>query len=116
RIAVRAAEAWLLADRERIADFLSVSRNLVPRNPDILDDPKATLINLARRSRKRQIREQFPPRIGSGRKVGPQYTGAMISFIENQESGWRLTEAVDQSKSLAKCVDRVQALSISKDV
>jgi hypothetical protein len=109
RIAVRAAEAWLLADRERIAEFLSISRSLIPADPDRLSDPKATLIDLARRSRKREVREQIPPRPGSGRKVGPQYTGAMISFIENREIGWRLKEAAGRSDSLSRCIERLHA-------
>ena len=33
-IAVHAVEAWLLADRNGIADFLKINRNKVPYNPE----------------------------------------------------------------------------------
>src|SRR5690349_2981582 len=44
RIAVRSVEAWLIADRERIASFLGVRLEQVPAQPDLLPDPKGTLI------------------------------------------------------------------------
>ena len=66
RVAVRAIEAWLLADVERLAAYLGVSQALIPRMPPDQDDhPKRTLVNLARRSRKRAIREGMAPRPGS---------------------------------------------------
>ena len=73
RVAVRAIEAWLLADAERLAKYLGIPRTLVPRFPDQGDHPKRTLVNLARRSRKRAIREGMTPRQGSGVQVGPEY-------------------------------------------
>ena len=42
RVAVRAVEAWLLADAERIAAFLRISRSKVPADPESLDNPKAS--------------------------------------------------------------------------
>jgi hypothetical protein len=65
RIAVRAVEAWLLADRERIARWLGVAVARVPENPDDLDDPKRELVNLARRSRRRDIARDLVPREGA---------------------------------------------------
>src|SRR5215831_7456773 len=47
RVAVRAVEAWLLADRERLAQLLGVNAAWLPTNPDYLDDPKRELIDLA---------------------------------------------------------------------
>ena len=48
RVAVREIEAWLLADRLAIADFLKINRKKVPDAPERLTDPKATLLRLAR--------------------------------------------------------------------
>src|SRR6266849_4052476 len=62
RVAVRETEAWLLADRERIARFLGVAIARVPRDPEALDDPKQTVVNLASRSRRRAIREEMVAR------------------------------------------------------
>src|SRR4051812_23297441 len=50
RVAVRAAEAWLMADRESFAVFFGVPRTKVPRDPESLRDPKTEVMNLARRS------------------------------------------------------------------
>ena len=57
RIAVREVEAWLLADSERLAQFLAVPRNAVPANPEALPLPKDVMIQLAQRSRRGYIRE-----------------------------------------------------------
>lgn len=69
RVAVRAVEAWLLADRERMAQLLGLKVALLPEDPDNLDDPKRELVNLARRARRRAIRDDLVPRDGSGRAV-----------------------------------------------
>jgi len=67
RVAVRAVESWLLADRERMAALLRVNVNLVPRNPDDLLNPKRELINLARRSRYRTLATiSFPEKGAAG--------------------------------------------------
>ena len=50
RIAVRQIEAWLFADRERLARFLSVASSRIPQDPESLDNPKQTMVNLARQS------------------------------------------------------------------
>ena len=57
RIAVRETEFWLLADRERFSGFMSVSKSRVPEYPDLITDPKQFVVNLARHSRKRDVRE-----------------------------------------------------------
>ena len=57
RVAVREVESWLLADRDHLTTFLKVTGSPIPDNPDALGDPKATLVQLARRSRNRSIRD-----------------------------------------------------------
>ncbi|MCR4439583.1 MAG: hypothetical protein QHJ34_13660 [bacterium] len=71
RVAVRAVEAWLLADAEKLASFLGIERKKVPVCPETEEDPKAVMINLARASRRREIRDDMVPRPGSGRREGP---------------------------------------------
>jgi len=56
RIAVREIEAWLLADRERLSTFLSITASRMPREPEAEPDPKRTVVDLARRARRREIR------------------------------------------------------------
>lgn len=110
RISVRELEAWLLADRERIAEFLRISIDLVPTNPDDSPDPKRELVELARRSRVRAIREDMVPDTAVGQAVGPAYTARLIEFIRDDTHGWRPEVAAQNSRSLKKCMAAIQAL------
>jgi hypothetical protein len=104
RVVVRAIESWLLADRARIAQSLGVREALVPDDPDALDNPKQHLINLARRSQRREILKEIVPRPTSGRIVGPLYTSWVIEFASNLEEGWRPHVAAKRSQSLRRCI------------
>ncbi|MGW1814477.1 hypothetical protein ACWCQM_13075 [Streptomyces sp. NPDC002125] len=108
RVAVAELESWLLADREAIADFLGVSVSKVPRNPDSLRDPKQEIINLARKSRRRDIREGLVPRLNSGASVGPTYASDIREFGLTL---WRPRIAAAESPSLARCLQRVEQLA-----
>ena len=107
RVAVRAIEAWLLADRERLARFLRVSVTRLPRDPDAIPDPKRFLVDLAQGSRRRDIREDIVPRTGSGRSVGAAYTSRLIEFAAGV---WRPEAAAGCSESLRRCRDRIAEL------
>lgn len=104
RVAVREVEAWLLADSERIAAFLGVSESAVPRNVDELPDPKAAVVALAARSRRRDLRRDMMPRPGSGRDVGPAYVSRLVEFTHPGSRGWRPEMAAKQSDSLHRCL------------
>jgi len=103
RLAIRSIESWLLADGGRFAAFFGVSEARIPRVPDELPNPKETLVNLARRSRRREVRENLVPRPESGRTVGPGYTAWMIEYIQDPTNGWRPDVASEFSDSLARC-------------
>jgi len=107
RVAVRQVEAWLLADRERIAGFLGVRKSQVPSSPEDLTDAKRALIDLARRSRRRDIRVDMVPRPSSGRKVGPAYVSRIIEYVYE---AWRPRVAASNAASLAKCLRRLRAI------
>ena len=111
RIAVRAIESWVMSDRDRVARWLGISRANVPAEPDHLEDPKRELINLARRSRRRGLREDLVPREGSGRAVGPLYAMRMSQFIQDDTHGWRPEQAIRISDSLARCIVGLRQLA-----
>ena len=110
RIAVREVESWLLADRETLASFLGVPLGRVPVQVEALDDPKAALVNIARTSRRRDIRADMVPRDGSGRVVGPAYTSRLIEY---SQGAWRPHVAVRYSDSLARfCTCLVEFIQV----
>jgi hypothetical protein len=110
RVAVRAVESWLLADRERVAAWLDVPLRRVPERPEALPDPKLEVVNLARRSHSRSVRDEMVPRDGSGRAVGMLYTSRMIEFVQDEVDGWRPEIAARSSDSLDRCLRDLQRI------
>jgi hypothetical protein len=108
RVAVKKLESWLLADRSSMATFLGVSKALVPQFPDLEDDSKLTLVNLARRSRFSSIRRDLVPTQGSGRQVGAAYTSRMTDFVSII---WNPEHAAQFSPSLARCITALNRIS-----
>jgi hypothetical protein len=108
RVAVREVEAWLLADRINIARFLSVAQARVPLNCDDLADPKRELIQLARKSRSRDMRERIAPRIDSTAQQGPDYNGCLTAFVKSE---WDIQTACNASPSLARAVQRLTSFT-----
>lgn len=105
RVAVREVESWLLADQERLAAFLGISASRIPDDPDRDLNPKRTMVELAGRSRRREIRRDMTPRPGSGREVGPAYASRLIEFVLHRGVGWRPEVAARSSDSLRRCLD-----------
>ncbi|MFH1084280.1 MAG: hypothetical protein V1772_00760 [Chloroflexota bacterium] len=106
RLAGRKVESWLLADREALAAFLRVTIAHIPSQPEALPDPKDAMVNLARRSRRRDIRLDMVPRPESGRSEGPAYTSRLIEYAQ---SGWRPEVAAQHAESLQRLCRRVTA-------
>lgn len=108
RIAVRAVESWLLADRECMASFLSVACQKIPSDSQALSDPKATVVKLARQSRRREIREDMVPRPGSGRPVGAAYSLRLIEFTSTH---WRPGVALKHCDSLRRAIECLRRIT-----
>jgi hypothetical protein len=104
RIAVREVEAWLLADRDGIAEFLHVDVSKVPHAPEAEDDPKRTLINLARKSRKRRLSHEIVPEVGSSAKIGPLYNTHFVNFVNTR---WDVEQACLCAPSLVRTLSRI---------
>ncbi len=110
RVAVHEVEAWLLADAPGAAHFLGVPRTLVPAQPDLLPDPKMELVNLARRSKFRRVREAIVPRRGSTAAVGPDYNGQLVTFVQ---TAWNVDRASCNSDSLRRFRERASAFQLT---
>lgn len=108
RIAVRAVEAWLLADRNEIARFLRVPVHRIPAQPENEVKPKATLISIARRSKNKRIREDIVPSEGSTARVGPAYVSRLSEFTEKY---WNIKRAAYCAPSLKRSIDSLSGWS-----
>lgn len=110
RVAVRAIEAWLMADASTLSNFLHVRASLVPTEPDTLGYPKQALVNLARRSTRSEIRTDMVPRPSSGNSIGPAYASRLMEYVSDRRNGWRPNIAANVSDSLRRCRDSLRAL------
>lgn len=108
RVAVREVEAWLLSDTECLADFLGVARARIPADPERLNDPKIEMVNIARASRRRDIRADMVPRPESGRLVGAAYSSRLIEFVTQH---WRPDQALVQADSLRRAIECLRRLA-----
>ncbi|MEK7722283.1 MAG: hypothetical protein AAB359_07830 [Elusimicrobiota bacterium] len=106
RIAIREIEAWLFADRERLAKFLSLPLDHIAANPEVIANPKEEMVRLAAASRSKKICQDMAPRPESGRSVGPAYTSRLIEFVTTAqaESCWRPDIAQTHSDSLRRAI------------
>lgn len=111
RVAHYAVEAWLLADTQRFSDFFRVARSRIPADVESLAQPKVTLVNLVRKSRLKNIREDMVPSPGSGREVGRAYTSRIIEYAQDAANGWRPSTAARHSNSLRRCLSCMRRIS-----
>ena len=105
RVAVHEVESWLLADQEALARFFGIRRTLLPRKPDEIANAKEALIELARKSRNRELRNDIVPPTGSTRKQGPDYNGRLSEFVQDC---WSIERAGANSPSLQQTVRAIQ--------
>jgi len=107
RVAVRQVEAWLMADAETLARYLGVPEKAIPRDPETLPNAKTEMVNLARRSTRKDIRSDMVPQEGSGLAVGPAYTSRLIEYVK---IAWRPWEAAQRSDSLRRALVCIEKL------
>lgn len=107
RVVVREVESWILADRSGLAGFLNIPPAKLSFDPELEADPKQTLINLARGSRSKAIRDALVPKNGQSASEGPLYSSELIRFVAEK---WDPLAAQANSASLAKCLVRLVEL------
>jgi hypothetical protein len=108
RIVVKESEAWILADKEGFSSFLGISRQLIPDNVDNIFDPKSCLINLVRRSRRRNLREALVPRPNTTAEIGPDYNARLSEFVIKS---WDPNRAAQNSSSLKRAISALKEFS-----
>ncbi len=108
RVVMREAESWVLADRDSIAEFLGIPIAKIPFAPEDLEDPKRTLINLARTSRRKTVRDALVPADNTSASEGPLYTSEITKYIAER---WNPEKASAQAPSLARAITRLKELA-----
>jgi len=101
RIAVREVEAWLLADQKGFARFSRIPERKIPKNSEGIPNPKEKLIELVKQSPLAGLRTDIVPREGTTAKIGPNYNGKLIDFVNSK---WDISMAQKNSNSLQKTV------------
>ena len=109
RIAVRASESWMMADREAAMTFFATLA--IPGNPDGELYPKRPLVNACRKSTNRRVKQGMVPDPGSSAAVGIGYVGLTREFVEHH---WSVERARLASPSLASALRRIEHLIESK--
>lgn len=118
-IAVDEAEAWLMADREGFASYFKVNINDMPESSNQkLNGPRATLEmtfpcksslylthELVKKMRNKTFQSQLTPKPNAVK--GPEYNSCILPFIE---SHWNIENAMLNSDSLKRMVERIIAL------
>lgn len=107
RVVVNEIESWLMADRLAFSQFVHLAVEHVPSYPELEPFPKRTVVNLARRSGNRAVRNTLVPREGMGASEGPLYTSEMMRFARES---WEPERACENSPSLAQCIRRLREL------
>ncbi len=104
RVAVMEVESWVMADRIGFASFLSIPPHRIPSLTDNILNPKEFLVSLARRSRKKAVREALVPMPGANAPVGIEYNTRLSEFVREH---WNIERAATVSPSLKRTLDRL---------
>ena len=101
-----------MADKQTLASFLRVKADDVPLEPEKLKHPKDAMVNLARGSRRKNVRSDIVPRMNSGRRVGPAYASQLVEYVQER---WRPEVAAEHAESLRRAVNCLQKLARTVD-
>lgn len=108
RFATLSVESWLLADDRGMAEFLGLNVQKMPADVELLDSPKRVLVNLARGSRNREIRDELVPARYSTAVVGPGYNDCLARYVTSE---WNIARAQKRAQSLKRAVLRIEELA-----
>ncbi|MDX2288686.1 MAG: hypothetical protein NW217_07680 [Hyphomicrobiaceae bacterium] len=107
RLVVSSIEAWLMADRGRLATFLGVRETSMVDEPELLPNAKQALLDLIRTSSQRRMRDAMLPDPRSGRREGPDYASSLIEFINDE---WDPESAARRAPSLGRALIRLREI------
>jgi len=95
RVAVHEIESWILADSANLVNYLEVDENVIPAFPDSLPDPKQQLLNIVKKSKRRNIKEGILPSNETA-VIGPCYNLLLCGFVRKI---WNWENAQDRPRA-----------------
>jgi hypothetical protein len=104
RVAAMEIESWVMADRMGFAAFLSIPLHRIPPLTDDILNPKEFLLTLARRSKKKSVREGLVSTQRATLSMGNEYNTLLSEFVQDH---WNLERAASASPSLKRALDRI---------
>jgi hypothetical protein len=107
RVAVREIEAWLLADHVGMGKLLVAGATNLPKDPDLLLDPKQVLLQLASKA-PRAVQNDLLVEPGAIASQGLGYNQRMGDFVRNT---WDPKRAALCSDSLCRTVNRLRQMA-----
>lgn len=110
RLAVPESESWLLADRHGFSAYFEIPEKLISRRPDEEPDAKRHLLNLAKRSKTRLLRQEVVSPTDTN-KPGNGYNLHLCHFVR---TSWSASRAGEHSPSLARTIRRIAGFSDHK--
>lgn len=111
RVAVHEIESWLLADREAFANFLGISKDIIPLQTDEEINAKEFLCKITERSRKRKLKQAILPTNNTA-SIGRGYNSTLGGFVQNE---WSLDRAIHHSPSLNKAHLAIKSLDYTPE-
>jgi len=111
RVAIREAEAWLMADRSAFADWLRIDAHLLSRSIEKVADPKSELIRLAEKSPDAKLRRRLCPATGTSARQGPLFNATVTEFARTT---WDPKRASKNTQSLARAILALNMLALGR--
>jgi len=103
RIAVREVESWVLADHQAMRELFG-KKCVLPGAPDVLPDPKQTLLGLGKNAPKK-VRDDLIKTVDGQLRQGVGYNARLTHWINSE---WSPERAAERSPSLARARIRIQ--------
>lgn len=110
RVAVREVEAWLLADVQNFAEFLSLAPATLPANIESVAGPKEEIVRLAALSPDGEIRDNLVPRPGSTATTGRLFTRTLVGYVRDR---WDIDAAAGNADSLERALKALRSFKPS---
>ena len=103
RIAVREVESWVLADHLAMRELVG-NKGVLPKEPDVLPDPKQALLRLSKTAPK-SMRDDLIKSIDGQLRQGVGYNARLTHWINTV---WSPERAAERSPSLARARIRLR--------